>query len=111
MGRRWACVTGLYCGYLPLKWAKKISENRSPHSATKMALLVWHMAGVTRKGHDLPLTYRRAKECLGVGPDSFGRGLAELERLGLIEAERARGRAIRVSIVDYESYRRGGVKA
>ncbi|WP_343089240.1 hypothetical protein [Methanocalculus natronophilus] len=104
-------MTDLYCGFVPLKWLRVISENRAAHSATKMALLIWHRAGVERRGQDLPLTYKRAKECLGIGPDSFGRGLAELERLGLIKAERARGRAIRVSIVDYETYKRGGVKA
>ena len=103
-------MTDLYCGYLPLKWLRVISENRSPHAATKTAALLWHRAGVERKGRDLILTHKRAKDCVGLTHDSLGRGLTELERLGLIEAERARGRAIKVSIVDYETFQRGGAK-
>ncbi|MDO9540411.1 MAG: hypothetical protein Q7J09_10485 [Methanocalculus sp.] len=100
----------LYCGYLPLQWVKLISEHAAPHCATKAAALIWHRSCIERRGDDLVITHARARECVGLTHDSLGRGLDTLQDLDLITTTRSRGRAIRVSIVDFDQYKRGGKK-
>lgn len=101
-------LKNLYCGYFPLQWMRLIAENQSPHSTSKAAILIWHRAGVERKGDRLTITRQRAMDCVGLSSNSLIRGLKELERLGLIQAERIVGKAPRVTIVNYESYKRLG---
>lgn len=96
----------LYCGYLPLEWVRSINGRQGNAAALRVGILIWHRAGVEKKGTDLKLTRNRAKECLGISPDSLKRGIARLEQLGLVKATRHPGRSTLVSIIDYEIFRK-----
>lgn len=98
----------LYCGYLPLEWVRTISGRQGNAAALRVGILIWHRAGIEKKGNDLKITRKRAKECLAISPDSLKRGIARLEHLNLVTATRHPGRSTLVSIVDYEIFKKYG---
>jgi hypothetical protein len=83
-------------GPIPLDWLAGAAA--LPGKALQVGLLLWYLAGLTKRRHDLPLS----PSCLPVfGLDRFSaaRELTRLEAAGLVTVRRQRGRAPRVTLL------------
>lgn len=100
----------LYCPYYPLRWLGVLIDGQLPPCAHAMAVYIWHRAGIERKGVDLTITRQKVFQGIKLSPNSIRRGLNALEAAGLITTKRGAGKGIRISIADYETYNRRGVK-
>ena len=83
-------------GPLPGLWIGRAA--RLPGRALHVALALWHLAGLAN-GRRVKPTWR-IWERLGLRPDAGRRGLAALERAGLVEVKRGAGRCPEVAILD-----------
>jgi hypothetical protein len=79
---------------VPLAWLSRAS--RLPGKALAVALAIWYVAGLERSG-TVRLTTSTLRE-FNVGRKAAYRGLAALERAGLVQVERKRGRCPGVTI-------------
>lgn len=93
-----------------MRWVKTIRTHHLPPSAYVTALYVWHRSGVERKGDGLVITRQKVFQCTQLSPNGLRRGLNALEEAGLISTTRGAGKGIRVTILDYGTYDRKGVR-
>ncbi len=96
MGKKYRRIKGRFIRAIPLEWINKAMGISG--SATKTALMIWYLGGISRTEEDIVVTIKRAEE-FHIGKRSFARSLVELEKAGLIEAKRGVGKAPRVSIL------------
>lgn len=81
-------------GPLPMPWLERAA--RLPGKALAVGLLLWFLKGMLG---DEPIPVSASLiERFGVGRKAAGRALTALERAGLIRADRAAGRLVRVWI-------------
>ncbi len=81
-------------GPIPWNWLTRAA--RLPGRALQVALIVWFGAGL-EKNRTVPFSYKRAAE-MGCKREAARRGLAALERDGLVSVERGPGRSPRVTL-------------
>jgi hypothetical protein len=81
----------------PLPWAWLERAARLPHKALQVLLWLCRKAGCQRQC-TVPFR-RRVVTTLGVKPRTAQRGLAELERAGLVHIQRPSGRALQVTLL------------
>jgi hypothetical protein len=79
----------------PIPWHWLLAASALPGRALAVGVAVWFQAGLRGTRSDLPINTSR----LAVPRSSADRGLVELERAGLVTADRHRGRCPRVTIV------------
>jgi hypothetical protein len=85
-------------GPIPWSWITRASQ--LPGRSLHVALGVWYLAGLTKKG-TVKLSGNVLKD-LGVDRYAANRGLKQLEDAGLVEVERHAGRQPIVTILDAE---------
>lgn len=86
-------------GPVPLAWLSRTSQ--LPGKALAVALAIWYVAGLERSG-TVRLTTSTLRE-FNVGRKAAYRGLAALERAGLVQVERKRGRCPKVTITHWRT--------
>jgi hypothetical protein len=86
-------------GPIPGEWLHRAAE--LPGHALHVGLAVWYLAGL-EKCRQVKLTWRMFAR-FGTSPDSGRRGLAALERAGLVAVERHAGRCPVVTIRELTS--------
>jgi DNA-binding transcriptional ArsR family regulator len=82
-------------GPVPWNWLKAAA--RLPGSALAVGILAWHLVGFQKNG-PVRITAAKASE-LGVSPRAVRRGLAALEKSGLVKVDRHRGRGPDVTVL------------
>lgn len=83
-------------GPIPGTWLHRAAK--LPGRALHVGLALWFLAGL-KKCNYVTLTWATFNR-FGVSPDSGRRGLAALERVGLVSVERHPGRCPRVTILE-----------
>jgi hypothetical protein len=84
-------------GPIPLDWLARAAK--IPRcNALVVGLVLFYLAGLTKERDGLVLTIRRCKP-FGLERKSVNRGLADLEKSGLIRVTRKVGRSPRVDIL------------
>lgn len=96
MKKQYRKIKGRFIRAIPLEWIDKAMGISG--SATKTALMIWYLGGISRTEENIVVTSKRAKE-FHISKRSFARSLVELEKAGLIETKRGVGQAPRVSIL------------
>lgn len=91
-------------GPIPLVWLRRAGELRG--KALAVAVALWFKAG-TAKGNPEVAATAGLLERLGVGRKAGYRGLAALERAGLVSIERRPGRSARVTILPVKKIQNG----
>lgn len=84
-------------GPIPLDWLLIASRFRGV-STLKVAIVLWHLAGLNKRHSGLVLTIKRCKPW-GVDRKGVKNALNKLEASGLIRVERVEGRARKVDIL------------
>ncbi len=82
-------------GPIPGDWLEQAAAQ--PGKALHVALALWYLAGL-QKSDQVTLT-RKPLRLFSVLPDSGRRGLAALEKAGLVQVNRRNGRCPRVTIL------------
>ncbi len=82
----------------PIAWAWLDRAARLPGKALAVGLVVWQLAGLTRR-RTVPLCLSSLRS-LGLNEDSARRGIKALERAALIEVRRRPGRGLEVTLMD-----------
>ena len=91
-------IMGLFLkGPIPLPWLQKAGSFRSG-STLKVALVIFHLAGLKKSLSGLVLTIERCKTW-GVDRKGVRKALDNLEAGGLVSVERVNGRAPKVDIL------------
>ena len=83
-------------GPIPGEWLHRAAKLRG--RALHVGLALWHLTAL-KKCDQVILTWAMLGR-FGVSPDSGRRGLAALERAGLVSVVRHRGRCARVTILE-----------
>lgn len=84
-------------GPIPLDWI--IQAKSIPRcNALVVGLVLFYLAGLKKERTGLVLTVKRC-EPFGLQRKSVQRGLADLEKLGLVRVDRQNGRSPRVDII------------
>jgi hypothetical protein len=84
-------------GPIPLGWLAQ-AANIPRRNAVLVGLVLFYLAGLKKERHGLVLTVKRCKP-FGLERKSVQRGLADLEKSGLIRVSRAAGQSPRVDII------------
>ncbi len=84
-------------GPIPLDWLRMAAME--PGKAFHVAIGLWFWAGIKRS-REVPFSMSWLRKTLGVGRYSGYRGLAKLERTGLVSVVRHRGRKSVVTLLD-----------
>ena len=82
----------------PIPWEWLMTAARLPGHALHVAVLLWHLVGVKRSCM-IRLSAKKALE-LGTSRSAAYRGLAVLERSGLVAVSRRRGRSPVVTLLE-----------
>jgi hypothetical protein len=83
-------------GPIPLPWL--CTASRLPGRTLHVGMVLWYLAGVC-SSKDVKLTTKKLKPW-GISHDQKTRGLAALERAGLVKVKRGTGRNPRVLILE-----------
>ena len=84
-------------GPIPLDWITR-ATSIPRRNAMVVGLVLFYLAGLKKERTGLVLTVRRCKP-FGLGRKSVQRGLADLEKSGLIRVSRLAGQSPRVDIL------------
>jgi hypothetical protein len=84
-------------GPIPWVWLSRAAQ--CPGRALHVALMFWFQAGLLKKTADVPLSLSRLRN-LGTSRFAAARGLAALEKAGLVAVIRHRGRKPVVTLLD-----------
>ena len=87
-------------GPIPANWLKRAAC--LPGQAISLGLAVWFIAGI-RKTRTVALSLRKQSEW-GLTRFSAYRALKELERAGLVKAERRPGSSIAITLLDADAH-------
>jgi hypothetical protein len=90
-------VAAFIRGPIPLGWLAQ-AANIPRRNAVLVGLMLFYLAGLKKERHGLVLTVKRCKP-FGLERKSVQRGLADLEKSGLIRVSRAAGKSPRVDII------------
>jgi len=85
-------------GPIPWDWLCAAASASGRGSALKVAIALWHQAGLNRQASTVKLSTTVLRG-LGVGRHSAYRGLADLERARLVTVDRQAGRSPVVTIL------------
>jgi hypothetical protein len=89
-------VAAFIRGPIPLGWLEQAAKIPR-RNAVLVGLVLFYLAGLKKDRHGLVLTVKRCKP-FGLERKSVQRGLADLEKSGLIRVSRAAGQSPRVDI-------------
>ncbi len=87
-------------GPIPLEWIQAAA--RLPGRSLQVGLVLWYLAGV-RRSKQGPISYTVAHH-FGLSRHTVYRGLAQLEKAGLVVVVRVRGRRLGVSLLRTSLY-------
>lgn len=90
-------VSAFVRGPIPLDWLIR-ATSIPRRNALVVGLVLFYLAGLNKDRNGLVLTVRRCKP-FGLGRKSVQRGLADLEKSGLIRVSRLAGQSPRVDIL------------
>lgn len=96
--KRYAKIMGGFLkGPIPLPWLR--AAGRIPGKALTVAVVIQFLAGVQKSKSGIKLSMEELRK-YGISRYSAYRGLQKLENLRLIKADRRRGRAPLVTIIE-----------
>lgn len=84
----------------PISWDWICRAARLRGRSLHVAMGIWHLAGITR-GRTMKLSQKVLRE-LGLNRNAAYRGLAELEKDGLVRVRRRTGQNSEVTIIDVQ---------
>jgi DNA-binding MarR family transcriptional regulator len=105
-GRKLRHYDKFLAGPVPWYWLRAASQLGG--KALHVGLALWQRKGVT-KNWTVRVSLRALD--LGFDPSNGSRGLAGLERAGLVRIQRSPGRALLVTIIDEGDVTQGGAKS
>ncbi len=98
-------IKGSFISQMPSEWIVKLSSNSFGHTY-RVAMYIWHLKGV-KKSNDLVVTQKGINSFLPIPDWAFPKALDELEKCGMIQTVRQRGKSPTVTVVCdncYEEY-------
>lgn len=99
-------IKGSFIPQMPSEWIVKLPSNSVGHTF-RVAMYIWYLKGVKKTSKGLQVTLKGINSFLPVPKWAFPRALNELEKYGMINTVRQRGKSPTVTVLCddfYEEY-------